>query len=476
MNKSLVDTKISTYNTIYRKISLKDLIRITSCIILLTILLISIFMFYKIINFNNIDQLSWLCLITVILIFISLYSNRSIKKFGLCIALLCYIILTQFGLTIVYSLLGSEYLSHYSVYTLRFLDSEQLGYAILLGIIGVIMYTIGAQLGSISKYKTKIRKVNYSKYKVNHNLIVYFGLAMLLIVLVYFLFYILIGDIAPGMSYDRYRSSKARNSSIYSYILFFYAVGSCFLISIGKGKKLKLGIFIYLIIAIIFFTTGNKGEVLYPLLACLAVLYIRGYKFNFKFIFLLTSILFVVIPYITANRSSGISNGINEVSINYTDAFVEMGMQIRVSVYMLEQFASGSREFIHGFSYYNPLVNIIDSLVPFINLRLTPPKSFNFIDAFPGGMGFSQIAESYANFGLFGVCIFNFIIGFFISTKEKKITGGLSLAFYSSITTVFINMTRNRFAFVPGQTLIILTICIVIRIISKKYYLSISDN
>lgn len=387
------------------------------------------------------------------------WANNKISLVGLTGVILLYTILTQFGLVIIYYFLGSSFLENYSTYTLRFLESDQLAKAILLGAIAIIIYTISANISL--KYES-FTYVERNEDKTNNNkILVGVGYLFLIIVLLFYCFYIAIGAFKIGGSYSEFRDNVISTSNIYAYILMLYSMGIIFVVAAGNKKQIKYGLLLYCMSAFILLMTGNKGEVFYSVLACIGVTKYRKFKINKKIFLLFFLIVFVLIPFVTANRETGIANSINNISVNFTDAFTEMGMQIRVSVYVLEEFARGTRELMYGYSYCSPVINIISKIVPLLGLKVTVPLDYNFLTEY-AGMGFSQVAESYCNFGIWGILIFYFIIGKTMSQKEKSCMDEYQLAFWGCLTSILINATRNRFAFVLGQTLMIY---IVIRLI-----------
>lgn len=382
------------------------------------------------------------------------WANDKISLVGLTGVILLYTILTQFGLVIIYYFLGSSFLENYSTYTLRFLESDQLAKAILLGVIAIIIYTLSANISLKYESFTYVER-NEDKTLVG------VGYLFLIIVFLFYCFYIAIGAFKIGGSYSEFRDNVISTSNIYAYILMLYSMGIIFVVAAGNKKQIKYGLLLYCMSAFILLMTGNKGEVFYSVLACIGVAKYRKFKINKKIFLLIFLIVFVLIPFVTANREAGIANSINNISVNFTDAFTEMGMQIRVSVYVLEEFARGTRELMYGYSYYSPVINIISKIVPFLGLKVTVPSDYNFLTEY-AGMGFSQVAESYCNFGIWGILIFYFIIGKMMSQKEKSYMDKYQLAFWGCLTSILINATRNRFAFVLGQTLMIY---IVIRLI-----------
>lgn len=422
---------------------------------------------------------SWLSVAISIVCLYIFKRNKRVATFGLTSVLLLYTILTQFGLGTIYYLLGPQFLANYTDYTLRFLFSDQYVPAVLLGIIAVMSYTLSMCLGSLKATPVSERLKNNSKghSAAQTKLAVYTGYTFLTIVFLYFAFLLLSGKISLNMNYSSFRDGIIRNNGMFSYMLVLYATGISYVISTGNRKQIKIGLFIYSFSAIILLLTGNKGEVLYAILACVGVAQYRGLKIKPSLLIFLSTLLFIIIPFITSVRQKGVLNSLGEIGFSFTDSFVEMGFQLRVSVYVLEQFSQGIREFIYGFSYYNPIINIIDRFIPFIPLKLNAPISFDFktSSAF-AGQGFSQVAESYANFGLFGTIFCFLIIGFVVSKIESKSLSPLQLAYFTSIVVILINVTRNSFAFVPGQILLMTVLFFFLTSLIKKRYVVIKTN
>ncbi|MED0992694.1 O-antigen polysaccharide polymerase Wzy [Bacillus nitratireducens] len=438
-------------------------------IAMISVFLYCLFVFIGFFPIPSTLEISWISVGICIVCLYILKQNKKIATFGLTSVLLIYTIFTQFGLGTIYYILGPEHVINYSDYTLRFLFSNQYVQAVILGLIAIMTYTIASSLGTIGEGSIAKRLSNSKKDDSNleAKYAVWIGYLLLIIVLFYLLFQIAIGKISFSMGYSSFREKIVDASNIYHYILIIYSVGIAYIISAGNKREMKLGIILYSCSAIIFFLTGNKGEVLYATLACIGASQYRGFKIKPSLILFISFILFIFIPLVTGARENGVLGSIDKIGFSLTDAFVEIGMQLRLNVYILEQFVSGSREFIDGFSYFNPLVNIIDRFVPFFNLRLTPPAGFNFNEIFPG-YGFNQVAESYVNFGLIGVLTFFFIMGFTISKIESRKMSLLTLAYFTSIVSTLINVTRNSFAFVPGQILMLTILYVGLRLFTKR--------
>ncbi|MFP8643705.1 O-antigen polysaccharide polymerase Wzy [Priestia aryabhattai] len=438
-------------------------------IALLSMFLYCLFVLMDVFPIPSQLQISWISIGICILCMFVLKQNRKIATFGLTSVLLLYTMCTQFGLGTVYYILGPEYVVNYSDYTLRFLFSPQYVQAVLIGLIAVMTYTIASILGTLGEesIKNRLTRNENNIFSIETQRAVWVGYLLLIIVLIYMLFQVATGRIRLGMDYNSYIQSMVDASNIYHYILIIYSVGIAYIVSSGNRKQIKYGLILYSCSAIIFFITGNKGEVLYAVLACIGASQYRGFKIKTSLILLLGFILGIFIPFITAARENGVLGSIDKIGFSLTDSFVEMGMQLRLNVYILEQFFSGSRDFLMGFSYFNPFINILDNFIPFISIRLDSPKDYNFQSVFPG-YGFNQVAESYANGGLIGTILFFFLIGFTIAKLESRNMNLLTLAYFTSIVAILINVTRNSFAFVPGQIFLLTILYIVVKFLPKR--------
>ncbi|HDT8161346.1 TPA: hypothetical protein RD676_002698, partial [Enterococcus faecalis] len=153
----------------------------------------------------------------------------------------------------------------------------------------------------------------------------------------------------------------------------------------------KFGWFIWLIIAVFLAVNGNKGEFMYSLLAVIGMKGIEGKKISFKLFLIIGIILFILIPSITFLRDIGIAGNLGSAKLKFMDSFLEMGMQIRTSVYTLEDLAANRISTLHGASYYRPILNFI----PFLK---GPVATLELKNTYLG-YGYNQVIESYWNFG-----------------------------------------------------------------------------
>src|SRR5699024_7804572 len=148
-------------------------------------------------------------------------------------------------------------------------------------------------------------------------------------------------------------------------------------------------------LVLIFALNGNKGEFMYALLAILGLKGVQGQKITLKILALAGIVLFLIIPSITSLRNIGIIGNLSSIHIDFVDAFAEMGMQIRTSVYVLDDLQNGVYTFLYRKSYYQPIINMI---TPFLDHT----TATDHIRLMYKGYGFNQVIEGYLNFGILG--------------------------------------------------------------------------
>ena len=402
----------------------------------------------KLYSFNTVCITS---ILTVVLVIWNIIRVDQ-KRFMFSSALIIYTLATQFGLVIPYFRFGRDILDQYHDYTLSFLNYDLLGKAILLGNIAVLTFEFMKCLAN--KRYPYIYREEKQQYNNDGKKSYMVGVLLLLVVVGYFLYHILFSNLSLISTYEKFMNSSAYNSWLYSYILILFYVGSIYLAAAGKIKDHKLGWFLWGILVLIFALNGNKGEFMYALLAILGLKGVQGQKITFKILALAGIVLFLIIPSITSLRNIGIIENLSSIHIDFVDAFAEMGMQIRTSVYVLDDLQNGTYTFLYGKSYYQPIINMV---TPFLD-HIT---ATNHIRLMYRGYGFNQVIEGYLNFGILGVMGYFGIVGYLLAKWENTITNKMRLAYIGTITCILINATRNYFAFVPGQIVIVSIIYLV---------------
>lgn len=400
----------------------------------------------------NVRMAAAIAAVTIVLILISIYTIYD-HRLSLSSVLLLYTIATQFGLVIPYTIFGREVLSNYHDYTLRFLRSSMLVKAILLGNFAIICFETAKRMTAVKRVKRPEKNrpadggMNQKMFRASA--------AGFLIVLLYFAYHVLFGSTRLVSTYEGFMRSSAYTSGIYAYILIVFYASSIYLAASGTIRERKTGWFLWLLIVLIFAFNGNKGEFLYALLAVIGLQGSLGKKIDVKLILLSAFLLFFVIPSITLLRSVGIAGNLGSAKWDFVSVFTEMGMQIRTSVYVLEGLDHKTISPLWGMSYIQPVINMI---VPFSHKIATS----DIRKMFPG-YGFNQVIESYLNLGVAGVAGYFGLVGYVISKAENELKSRIDLAYLGTVTCVLINASRNYFAFVPGQTLIVTVIYYLIK-------------
>ncbi|MFQ7302532.1 MAG: O-antigen polysaccharide polymerase Wzy [Beduini sp.] len=435
--------------------------------ILFMTFLTGLFYYFNFISINY-TFLTLIAFITIFFITIYYWKIREKVSIFFTIMIYTYTLFTQFGLCFTYYLITKSVVSTYGWETQSFLYSEYYPQVLGLALISVALLVLSALLMHYlipKKDNSNFRLLNQIEERIGSKI----ALALLTIVLLYFCYYIVTGKIYLGMDYNDYRVSGVLEG-LYDYIIIFYSISICFLVACAKGWEFKIGVILFLITAIILFSCGNRGEVLFPFLACLGIIVYKQQTINYKYILAGAVIVLVFIPVVKVFRHLGDSNLLTAyIEASPLSGLAEMGVSMRMTNYIVTELQNGTREFLNGFSYYNPVINILDHFVPF-NIRLEPPIYFNFRNSFYFLKAMTPVAESFANFGLFGVILHHSIIGGVLGVLEGIKPTGIKLGLLASITATLVYATRNVFSGVPAQIFLCLVIYYSIKIISRIFY------
>lgn len=393
--------------------------------------------------------------------------NKRPKRFGFRLAVLLYFVLTQFAIYwCIFSLKIADSVnisnSSSSYITDLWIYSSNVTYAIEVSLIALFSMFFGFLISGSD---------NHEKIALNEPCNDLYAKACLFFAtLAAFLLgiSILSGQISLTKSYESFRESYSdKEGSSWGVCVLLLTLSISYAAAYYKSKYIKYFVVIFGAVTLVVFGTGNKGEILYPLAAAVGGYYnLNGGKINKKIFLGLLFVVFVLIPTITTFRYDGfaLSNG---VVTSLASPLIEMGSQARCHMFIMEEFQSGLRhDYLLGYSYISPIINIINHVLPIGTLE-TPEGYYGY--TFETNLGFSQVAESYQNFGLFGVIIFHLILGAFLGHIDKKTIDSRHAALYISWCSMFILATRNRFSSVLPIMLIYYIVWIIIEKISPKH-------
>lgn len=419
------------------------------CLILLITLLAYLLIYMPDLNINFIY---FLALVTFILSFLLIYIKIGL---GFSFIYFLYFGLSHLGVPMAL-LFDKEALRKFREYGpgADWIYSEYTQYAILLSCIGIISFVLVSIL--LSKSKKTITKDSFLNLdKVGPKEIYYTGIFIIVLSTAYLFANIITGNLVLS-TYGEFRDGM-EELSFYAWMLFGLATGLSFTTASGNRKMIVLAFLIYSVPSIILMLSGNRGEVLFPIAGALSVLFLRGFRVNYKYIIIGALCFFIVLPSIFQLRHVDPSNlNITEnVEIRATDPFVEIGHALRPYIVTIGWIDKGE-EYAYGGTYYLPVQRMIGNL-PLLEKE---PLEGNrlFVQQRTPRLGYSVIAEAYFNFGKLGVIFIPMLIAAFFVFLGDRANNYWKLAFTGAFLATMINNVRNSFIFVPGQTTVILAL------------------
>lgn len=400
----------------------------------------------------------YLIYIFLIIIFIYTIFDSSLRKITPGNIVFYYSLVTFFGVGIAYIL------DNYTV--LQYINRSKALYGVYidkyfaLGIISISSFL----LGKIIYYKKKnLNKIKQNIYKEN-NTFLKLGFLFLILFTIYMGVNFLLGKI-PINNYLAYKSWAGNQVRNYLQILYWF--GCVLIVCNGKKKDIAIAFIIFLIPSSILMLTGNRNDVLYPLLISLGIYKIRFKEIPKILVIMVLIIVFVISPMIAETRSDGVSISVNSnILTNISSSFLELGSQfIPVSNMFMwleqgESYAYGGT-FIYGTLAF--LFGLIDN-----NIRTLYFSSRYCISRRLPALAFSMAGEMFFNFGAIGVIIIYFLLGRYIAIKENSTFNSYKLMIYSFTMFLFLHLVRNQFEFTISYVIIIIIIIIVKKILDKE--------
>lgn len=226
--------------------------------------------------------------------------------------------------------------------------------------------------------------------------------------------------------------SEGKNT-ILSLILIFIPqfISFSFIVLITQKKYFYKSWVVFLIWAVFAFNLGIRGPVLFPISLSLAILVaIHKYKIT-MFRFILVLLLFCIIItykfFSRANLEFELSN------LNPLLAFQEMGSSLRPLNEVISWLNTGIYNYQYGLTYFAPIERAFIGIFPIYDLPIDVEdiRLMNIaISKNAGPYGFSIIAESFINFGLFGVAILGVVLSFILRKIDLVISKVYEYPFY----------------------------------------------
>ncbi|MGF2120302.1 O-antigen polysaccharide polymerase Wzy [Enterococcus casseliflavus] len=297
-------------------------------------------------------------------------------------------------------------------------------------------------------------------------------------------------QVVLSSGYKAYYESGARVDSVFMGLIYYFYVGIIFLAcsNINENKS-KLYSFIFVVISIIRFLSGDRGDGILLLLSSL-LLYlflVKKKKFNLKQIVLLFLLVPFLVPLVDIWRNSVGNNNEGNffemfiLTLKDSNAYVLMLENLGATIYPLGKLVSifpYNVNFLYGITYISSLVLLIPSplRIGFIgdltnNQLFSSPANWlqKYLDL-SYGQGFSPFAEAYMNFGFWGIP-FMFFFGYIVvkafSPNIKKLNVNMKLGIMVSVFLLFSMSTRGSSNFMIAFYVRYILIPIVIYLLYK---------
>lgn len=375
-----------------------------------------------------------------------LWTRTNYNIYGVNAMVFYYMILSQFGYVFSLVLFGSEANTR-MVYSNGIVRTDNFTIAIIISGLAVLLYSISATNGSHIKFKIREFKFSYfDKYEVCENFIFYSQISILLIQLVIsittqFLF----GD----MLYSQRTELLGEKYPIIMYIYYFSECAMPLIIATGSKRKIAVATMVYIPIVALQFLSGNRGEVMYGVLIIIAILSLK-YKnaINVRRIIIFIVLSIIILPTIASVREGG-TFSFNGFSSQLSAFLSELGFQIVPTTYTVD-YIDNTHNYQFGATYLYDIVLRLAGILgcDTTSMRLSMAKVDNMLPDFGYGLGYSQVAESYYNFGLIGIGVEMFIIsrlGLLFEKKIKDDIDGSLIIIYVCMAVNLVNITRNKF-------------------------------
>lgn len=454
---------------LYRKVLIKELINLIILIYLIFSLLLLMFYIIFLPDWEQkfITVLSALAAIGGLIV---IYNKIGL---GLSIIYLLYLSLSHLGVP-VSLLFDSEALLKFRKYAPGWLwiDNHMATYSIALSGLGIISFSLTSFfISNLRKKDIKEKlKIDYKGPKEIYTM----GFVLLIISTFYLIGKVVNGELQIAGTYSDFRDSIL-NLKGYPWVLFLLATGLSFISASGDKKAIKQGFILFLIPSFLLVIGGNRGEVLYPLAGAVGILFLRKFKVNFKILVLSVLVFFILIPSVFQLRQQNIGDiNIKEnLTINITDPFVEIGHALRPLIHTTNWIENGE-SFGHGASYLLPIQRMI-GIIPFLEKPQLDSSNKHYLKERLPTQGYSVLAEAYYNFGKIGILMIPALISLVLFILGDKLNNYWSLAIAGAISAVLVNNVRNTFIFVPGQILMIVILLLITWLI-YNYRLKIKNS
>ena len=420
-----------------------------------------LFIYSLLLNEFSITFLSIIVLISSIAEIVILINSDSVYNSGLFFVFYLYTLIVHNGFVIAL-LFDESYLTFQSATSMAFLNLSSYPKAVAISNLVICAYVFSAELTSVElkKYSKNAigQALSFSGYKWV-DVVCLSILSVGALFLIYFVF-------SNGLWFVGYITTLQYTEStpLYSHIVVLTSLSIALLLAVGSDKSIKAGLIIYFINAILHFSMGNRGEVLYAAVVCFALYSMRYKTIKGKQIVFYGGAIIVLIPLIRIIRDLSLDSYQFNLLDSFLEVLAEEGIEISPFTYIV-QYLDITHQHTWGMTYISAFDDFIRRQLGLEGIFLEQKYVIKSIMPYKG-MGFSMIAEMYYNFSIPGAMLIYFFFGQMIKKLDNMIyynrIGEYSRIFYSMLMVEMINLTRNDSSTLPLYLfwiLIILLLC-----------------
>lgn len=341
---------------------------------------------------------------------------------------------------------------------------DQTSLAIELVNLAMLSFALGALLTSrarLPEYKARGGSFNQRVYHFG-------GMLLIASMLGFFALSVFTGVLGSYGAYLNLLSKVPILGVVYAYLYFFIGLG---LVMVSATYRQGFTLIYFTLFggwALVAFRLGLRGEVMFPLMVSAAMFGRRNLTLSLPLILLLLLTFLTVTTVVKNARVSGDYSDIP--TFNPLNAVAEMGASLRPVQEVIKWQAEGD-PWLYGGSYWAPFERQLALFVPGMN-RIpagSDDRLLNVVVAERAGpIGFSPVAEAYANFGKGGVVFVMLFLGALMgkldnigpSTRRDIVIG-------AALLPVFI-MIRNSFTHVPVQVILGVVISLIVIFLASE--------
>jgi hypothetical protein len=253
-------------------------------------------------------------------------------------------------------------------------------------------------------------------------------------------------------SYGQYLDATAQVRS--GVIFLCMNLGVAFLAAAAPSPQQRVGFVLVGLWAVLAFSLGLRGEILFPAAIMAVLLARRGIMLPMRWVLVGVFGLLFLIPFIKHMRKVGLSEVASaQIQFSPLGTFTELGASLAPLTYTISWVENGD-PLLRGGSYLAPFDRALVYILPG-KARIPAAQDFrisNVVVALRvGNIGYSILAEGYRNFGLWGSLLAMALLGMLAMKFETLPSSLLHNAWLGIIFTPLLMHVRNSFVFVPAH-------------------------